>query len=463
MTSRSRSATTSSSLSRLAVDEHLAARVAEVRLPVELADGPRLLGADAVDGADEVAVRHRVRRLLELPQVLGEPGHGGRRVEHDLGAVQAEHARALGEVAVVADVDADARELRLERRVPEVARLEIELLPEPGRHLRNVVLAVLAEVRAVGVDHGGGVVVHAVHLALVDRHDDRHAVLLREVLDQARRRAVGHGLGEVVPACRLLGAEVRPVEQLLEAEDLHLLARRFLDEAEDLRKLRVVDLVQRGRAAVEIEARLHETGTNDAGHGELHRKALRAGHNGPGGHRPDSGPGSARILRHRGESRTDSGARAQSVHCVHSGHPPKGAVSAGALTARSHLVANDARTIFHARWLTTAAVTYGLVAGALHLLVVAVFVRTVPGPSFDRPEPLSHGDNLVVAAFFAAPVVLGLVVATLAEWWNPDRSAAATGRTLRRTRLQIAGLALPWAPFAGLIVWWFVQLYRLLA
>jgi hypothetical protein len=55
------------------------------------------------------------------------------------------------------------------------------------------------------------------------------------------------------------------------------------------------------------------------------------------------------------------------------------------------------------------------------------------------------------------------VVATLAEWWNPDRSRTATRRTLRRTRLLIAGIALPWAPFAGLFVWWFVQLYRLLA
>ena len=61
----------------------------------------------AVDGADEVAVGHGVGRLLELPQVLGEAGDGGRGVEDDLGAVQAQAARAFGEVAVVADVDAD--------------------------------------------------------------------------------------------------------------------------------------------------------------------------------------------------------------------------------------------------------------------------------------------------------------------------------------------------------------------
>src|SRR5436309_9106346 len=57
--------------------EELAARIAEVALPVELADVPRRFEADAIDGADEVAVRDGVGRLLELPEVLGESGHGG--------------------------------------------------------------------------------------------------------------------------------------------------------------------------------------------------------------------------------------------------------------------------------------------------------------------------------------------------------------------------------------------------
>src|SRR5256885_15190800 len=81
--------------------QELSARVAEVALPVELADVPRRLVADAVDGADEVAVGDGVRRLLELPEVLGESGHGGRLVEHDLRARQPELARPLGEVPVV--------------------------------------------------------------------------------------------------------------------------------------------------------------------------------------------------------------------------------------------------------------------------------------------------------------------------------------------------------------------------
>src|ERR1041385_8671732 len=112
-----------------ALRDELAARVDEVRLTVELADVPRRLGADAVDRADEVAVRDRVCGLLELPQVLGEPGDRRRRVVDDLGAVEAERTRTLGEVAVVADVDADPRVLGLERRIAEVARAEEVLLP----------------------------------------------------------------------------------------------------------------------------------------------------------------------------------------------------------------------------------------------------------------------------------------------------------------------------------------------
>src|SRR5262249_46225541 len=120
--------------------DQAAARVAEVALPVEFADVPRRLGADAVDGADEIAVRHRVRRLLELPEILGEPGHRRRRVEDDLRAVEAENPRAFRKVAVVADVDADLADRRLKHRVPGIPGAEVVLLPEARRDLRDVVL-----------------------------------------------------------------------------------------------------------------------------------------------------------------------------------------------------------------------------------------------------------------------------------------------------------------------------------
>src|SRR5262245_41688280 len=88
--------------------QHVAARIADVARAIELAEVPGLLRPDAIGRGDEVAVRHRVRWLLELPEILRETLDRGRRVEHDLGAAEAENARALGEMAVVADVDADA-------------------------------------------------------------------------------------------------------------------------------------------------------------------------------------------------------------------------------------------------------------------------------------------------------------------------------------------------------------------
>src|SRR5262245_27354939 len=52
--------------------DELAARVAEVRLPVEVVVAQVLLDPDPVDRPDEIAVRHCVADLLDPPQVLAE-------------------------------------------------------------------------------------------------------------------------------------------------------------------------------------------------------------------------------------------------------------------------------------------------------------------------------------------------------------------------------------------------------
>ena len=70
------------------------------------------------------------------------------------------------------------------------------------------------------MDDGGGVVVDAFLLDLVDGHDQGDVVLPRQVLHQADGGAVGDRLGEIVPLGGLLGAEVRTVEDLLQADDL---------------------------------------------------------------------------------------------------------------------------------------------------------------------------------------------------------------------------------------------------
>src|SRR5262249_24411535 len=110
--------------------EEVAARVDEVRRPVEAPDVPRRLRPYTIAAGHEVAVGHRVRRLLELPEILREACDRRRRVEHDLGAVQAKQPCPFREMPVVAGVDADLRIARLKDGVPEVARLEEVFLPE---------------------------------------------------------------------------------------------------------------------------------------------------------------------------------------------------------------------------------------------------------------------------------------------------------------------------------------------
>src|SRR6266516_2037 len=71
-----------------ALREEVAARIDEVARAVELSHVPRRLDADAIDAAHEVAVRHRVGRLLELPEILRESFHCRGGIEHDLRAVE---------------------------------------------------------------------------------------------------------------------------------------------------------------------------------------------------------------------------------------------------------------------------------------------------------------------------------------------------------------------------------------
>src|SRR5437879_806114 len=126
----------------------------------------------AVERPNEIAVRDGVADLLDPPQVFRQPARSGARDEHHLGAVEAEGASSLGKVPVVADVHADLADRGFEDGIAQVPRAEVVLLPE-ALDVRDMRLAVLAEVGPVGIDHGRGVVVDARGLLvlLVHRHD----------------------------------------------------------------------------------------------------------------------------------------------------------------------------------------------------------------------------------------------------------------------------------------------------
>ena len=95
-------------------------------------------------------------------------------------------------------------------------------------------LAVLAQVGAVGVQHGGGVIEHPGHLLFVYRHDHDHAMFPGQFLHQPHRRAAGRLLRQLPPPVVLLGGEVGAVEQLLQAQYFDAPVGGFLDERDVL-------------------------------------------------------------------------------------------------------------------------------------------------------------------------------------------------------------------------------------
>ena len=109
-------------MGRSDVADELSARVDEVALAVEIVVAVLGLDADPVDGPDVVAVGHGVADLLDPPEVLRQAARRRRRDQDDLRAVEPERAGALGEVPVVADVDADLADRGLEDGIAEVAR-----------------------------------------------------------------------------------------------------------------------------------------------------------------------------------------------------------------------------------------------------------------------------------------------------------------------------------------------------
>jgi len=216
-------------ITRLRLD--LAARVDDVAGAVELAHliCPRFFLADAVDGTDEDAIGGSGCRLFEFPQVLAQAGNGGGWVDDVLCAIQCQRAPAFREMPVVANVDAQFDVSRVEDGITQVARLEEELLVKTGIDLRDMRLAILAEIAAVCIDNRGGVVVDARHLFLVDGHHDNHLVLLRVFLHELRRMALRDALRGGVPLPVLARTEIGLGKHFLETKHLHALLARVFD------------------------------------------------------------------------------------------------------------------------------------------------------------------------------------------------------------------------------------------
>ena len=108
----------------------------------------------------------------------------------------------------------------------------------------NVVLPILAEILAVGIDYRSRVVVDAGNFLFVDRHDDNHAMRLGHFLHQAHSWTIRNSFDGFIPTRLLLRTEVRSSKHLLHAKYLHALLGGLLDKAQmlfDVESLDVVD------------------------------------------------------------------------------------------------------------------------------------------------------------------------------------------------------------------------------
>src|SRR6266568_1234621 len=248
------------------LSNNFSARIAKVALAVEFANLPGMFGADAVDGSDKIGVGDGVSGLLELPEIFGEACDRGGGVVNNFRAVEAEAARAFREVAVVTNVHTDAGVASIENGITGVSWREIELFPETGMAMGDVVLAVFAQITSVGVNHGGGVVINAGHFDFVDGNDEDHLIFFRKFLHQADSGAVGDALSKFIPAGFLLGTKIRAVKKFLKAEDLYFFLSGGGNEAFVLGNHFLFYVGKRMFFRRPLTVSLNQAATNDAGH-----------------------------------------------------------------------------------------------------------------------------------------------------------------------------------------------------
>ncbi len=131
---------------------------------------------------------------------------------------------------VVTDIDAEFQVRGVEDRPAGIAGLEEELFVKARVDLGDVGLTILAEIGAIGIDDGSGVIVNARHFLFVYRYDDDHLVFSGIFAYQADCVPVGNLLGSRIPLPVLAGAEIGLGEHFLETQHLHALLRGIFDK-----------------------------------------------------------------------------------------------------------------------------------------------------------------------------------------------------------------------------------------
>src|SRR5439155_6759832 len=140
---------------------------------------------------------------------------------------------------------ADFCKAEIKDGIAEIAWAEIKFFPKAGRDVRNMRFAIFAEVGAVIVNDGSGVVVDAFGFDFIEGDDEGDAEFGSEFLHELGGGAAGNWFGEVVPAGGLLRAKVRAVKDFLEADDLRTVGSGLADHGDVLIEHDLLDFVER--------------------------------------------------------------------------------------------------------------------------------------------------------------------------------------------------------------------------
>src|SRR5262245_35090953 len=99
-------------------------------------------------------------------------------------------ARALREMAVITDVNTNARITGFKSGKSQVAGSEIEFLPESGEAMWDMSLTVLSQILAVRIDNCRSIVIDPGHLFFVNRSDNHHAMLSGNLAHKSGRWSI---------------------------------------------------------------------------------------------------------------------------------------------------------------------------------------------------------------------------------------------------------------------------------
>jgi hypothetical protein len=192
--------------------------------------------ADTIDDRDIGAIGNGMGALNGFPCVelssadlrflVRVPADAG-GIKNNLRALKSGDAGTFGIPLIPTNLNADAGEFGVEVEKAEIAGGEIKFFVVE-RIVGNVHLAIFAEVGAVGVEDGAGIVVNAGGAAFKNGNDESNFLFFGD-LGEALGGRTGNGFGEIEEFGVFGAAKIFAGEKFVETDDLSATRGRFAD------------------------------------------------------------------------------------------------------------------------------------------------------------------------------------------------------------------------------------------